>query len=303
VREPPGSWPSPTLEATKTSSVSTGVEEWGEKKSHRSSRKSHTRSHKSSRREADDVSAKSYSTYRPATVEDAPSPSSENASVKKDAGWGGWGGSKAGSENSWSGSKHGKDSEHSWLASPKKGSHKSSHHSDAWTDSQPASEHNLNTGTSVQNWIGDKVKTVSEASSHKSRHRSHRSHSRSHAPSEQRSTHRSRSRSHAPTEASWDGYELPKTQSEVSLAGSGSYRDERASRVSSRHHSHKSSQNGWETGSDQWAGSQKANVGGWTSSESGGYGEDDGAYLNKKWSGVRVRVGRRRGVESGSGWE
>ncbi|KAF2826751.1 hypothetical protein CC86DRAFT_322394 [Ophiobolus disseminans] len=263
--------------------------------------------HRSSLHEDDKVSAKSSSTYKPVTIEDAPDTSSENASIIKDAGWGGgWGDVRAGSEQSWGGNK--------------KDSHMSSRHSTkapsnaAWTASQAASDHHPS--TSVQNWIGDKVKTISSASSHKSEHHSHRSHTRS---------HRSRSSSHAPSdktsEASWDGYELPKSQSEVSVAGSGSERGWPGSQASSQHtSSHRSRKSSKSGGSDQWGGSQKANVDGWAgdqiASESGtswkdggegsraysnGYDEDNETYLNDNWGGVAVRVRSRR--ESNSGWE
>ena len=334
VRSPPGSWPSPPQSLKKSSVVSgsstsvggrdeeksasrkvnssssrhegeDGVWDWYEKKSHRSTptrmsisrssqhkgidaiqnwndKKSHrsnsSRNSRSSRHVADNMSTKSYSTYKPATVEDTRDTSSDIASIAQD---GAWGGSKKSSRQSGE---------------------------DAWTDSQPASDYHEAPSTIVQNWIGDKVKTISEASSSR---RSHRS--RSHAPN----TYTSPSRCRAPSEASWDGYEIPKTQSEVSVVGTGSARTE--SRVSRRHGSRRSSTHGgrrtshhgspsaWDGGSEQWGGSQRANVDGWAGDETAsettgyanGYDEDNSTYLNGNWEGVSVRVGRRTDGEGG----
>lgn len=327
VRSPPGSWPSPPLSESKTSSMLTSTKGsengWGLKKSHRSRSNKKSGSHRSTRHDGENISIKSRSTYRPAAVEDAPDSSSDDASILKDEVWSGisaasdWGGSKANSDDSW-------------ISSQKKGSHKSSRHStkapsiDPWGTSQHVNnyEHPVTSqfgaGTSVQNWVGDKVRTISLASSNSCSRKSHhqnRSHSRSHrnpAPSERMS------------EASWDGFEIPKTLSEVSVAGTESERgwpesrsqassprsQERKSRASSRR-SRISTHGGWDdAGSEQWSSSQKANVGGWdgTASESGtgwtaseserqarnGYDEDNSTYLNDNWGGTPVRVGDRK---------
>ncbi|KAH7071331.1 hypothetical protein BKA63DRAFT_535259 [Paraphoma chrysanthemicola] len=266
----------------------------------------------SKHKEHDSASAKSYSTYRPATVEDALDTSSENASrvkgvIKV--------GSQKGSATGWDGSNNG------WEHSPR-GSHKSSSRNskdaddEPWNFSQGASEYGVN--TSVQNWIGDRVKTISEASTHKPRSRSHRSHSRGRAMSYALSEEKWEASAKG-SEVSWDGYEIPKTLSEVSVAGTGSQTSSRhhGSRVSSRRsdRSRKSSKHGSSIGcggsEHGWAGSEKATVNGWagdqTESEGGeekfanDYDEDNETYPNENWGGVKVRIGSRR--ESVTGWD
>jgi hypothetical protein len=280
VRSPPGSWPSPPQSpVTDTSSA----ESWGKGRSHLSEK-----SHRSSRSGDDDVSTKSYSTYKPATVEDG-SDMSEKASLVKEGGWRGsqkskrddWSSSHKGSEDRWGGSK--KSSRQSW------GSNKhSSIGADIWPEQPPANTHPA--PSVIQNWIGDRVKTISEASMHKSQSHGHKS--RSHS--------RTSSTYHAPSsEATWDGYEKPKSMSEVSIAGSGSARSCKQT--------------------DDWKGSQEANVDGRggerTDSQSGsgagksryskGYDEDDLTYSNDDWSGVKVRVRSRKGSVNvrGRGWD
>jgi hypothetical protein len=324
MRSLPGSWPSPLLSPSKGASVSgmstSSAEPWGGVKS-RSSKKSH----RSSRHGDDNVSTKSYSTYKPATVEDAADTSSANGSLAKEGGWGssqkskgdegnggpngsetGWGEDKQASENGWGGSKNS-------SSSSIKSSHRSSRpadDTDIWSE-QPLprgilSEQPLPSGirpgqplpsrhnvpSVAQNWIGDHVKTISEASTHKSRshHHKHHSHSRSRDPS----THLS-----PPSEVSWDGFEKPKTMSDVSVAGTGSERSSPESRQRSRRSNR----------TDNWGGSQEASVGERTDSESGlgnryedGYDEDNGTCLNGSWSGVKVRVRRRRGSTNAGGW-
>ncbi|KAF2023611.1 hypothetical protein EK21DRAFT_80491 [Setomelanomma holmii] len=251
--------------------------------------------HEIGKKDFDNVSNKTYSTYRPVTVEDAPDTSSENAPIVKQVSWAG---SQKGSVSGWGGSNDGLgDCHKSSVKSSKYGS--DAIEDEAWTASEAASE--IHMGASVQNWVGDRVKTISETSTHKSRARSHRS---------RRHKTRSQSRSHAPSEhswadgdkdseATWDGYEKPKTLSEVSVAGTGSERSWPDSQASEQRH-----------GSRSWAGSQRANVDGWpsdqTESEDGqatyanGYDEDNATYLNENWGGVKVRVGSRR--ESVAGW-
>jgi hypothetical protein len=291
IRSPPGSWPSPPHSPTKAFSISdksastvSSVQSWG-KKSHRSGK-----SYRSSRHDDDNVSMKTFPTYKPAAVEDAPDTSSDQAFVLEDCGWGG----------------HNKSSEHNWNGS-NKSSQKSPRH-----DTRAADIHDpwaLNTHHDaprvIQNWVCDRVKTVSEASSHKSRSRSHTS----------------RNRSHVSTEVSWDGYEKPKAMSEVSVAGTESERSWPHSQISSRHSrrskasdhgSHRSStrrsQAGWEGSEQSWGGSHKANVdgrGGDSDSGSrvggGEYDEDNEAGFNESWGGIKVRVMSRR--ESVVEWE
>ncbi|EAT81465.2 hypothetical protein SNOG_10966 [Parastagonospora nodorum SN15] len=276
----------------------------------------------------DNVSTESYSTYKLATVEDAADTSSANGSLVKEGGWSGsqkskgdewdggpdgnetgWGGHKQASENGWDGSKN-------ISSSSIKSSHRSSRpadNTDIWSEqplpSSIALEQTLPSGiwpeqplrsgvrpeqplpsthlapSVVQNWIGDHVKTVSEASTHKSRSHNHK--------------HHSRSRSRGLSEASWDGFEKPKTMSDVSVAGTGSERSWPESRQRSRRSNR----------TDNWGGSQEANVGERTDSESGrgsryenGFDEDNGTYLNGSWSGVKVRVRSRRGSMNAGVW-
>lgn len=318
IRSLPGSWPSPPQSPTKVSEESTtsnSTQSWGERKTYSSGKS--RKSHESSRQNGNNASTKTHSTYRPATVEVAPDTSSENAPIAKQTGWDGsqkskgnsWAASHKSSEAGWGGSK--KASEHNWAGS-NKSSHKSSRHSpsiannDAWIVNPAASDHHPAPSV-VQNWIGDRVKTVSEASTQNPRLRSHHDRSRSRSQ-------KSRNHSGAPSDKSWDGYEKPKTMSEVSVAGTGSERSWPSSRAASHrnHQSHKSdkshhSDSHWGGSEQQWRGSQTANVGGWgedrTDSESGiggsrhanGYDEDNETYLNDSWSGVKVRVRSRRG--------
>ncbi|KAH4033962.1 hypothetical protein HBH92_127500 [Parastagonospora nodorum] len=334
IRSLPGSWPSPPLSPSKGASVSdistSSAEPWGGAKS-RSSKKSH----RSSRHGDDNVSTESYSTYKLATVEDAADTSSANGSLVKEGGWSGsqkskgdewdggpdgnetgWGGHKQASENGWDGSKN-------ISSSSIKSSHRSSRpadNTDIWSEqplpSSIALEQTLPSGiwpeqplrsgvrpeqplpsthlapSIVQNWIGDHGKTVSEASTHKPRSHRHKHHSRSR--SRGLSAHLA-----ALSEASWDGFEKPKTMSDVSVAGTGSERSWPESRQRSRRSNR----------TDNWGGSQEANVGERTDSESGrgsryenGYDEDNGTYLNGSWSGVKVRVRSRRGSMNAGVW-
>jgi hypothetical protein len=269
----PGSWPSPPNSPTKYSDTSTSSEQsWGEK-----SRRS-GKSHKSSRHEGDDVSTKTYSTYKPPVVEDALDSSSDRAPVFEDGGWGvglkgsvdEWVGSQKGSADGWGGSQKG--SVGGWGGSTKSSKHSAT--PTAIPDPIPTAA-----PTAIQNWVADRAKTVSEASSHKSRSRSHRS--------------------RAPSESSWDGFEVPKTMSEVSVAGTESERNWSGSQASRRtkgseHRSHRSSRRGSQAG---WGGNEQ-DWGG--KSESGnGYDEDNSTYLNDNWSGVKVRVRSRRGSVGG----
>jgi hypothetical protein len=274
VRSLPGSWPSPLQSPTKSvisvsdRSTSTGnsVQSWGKQSSRHS--RGCKEFHKYSRHDGDNVSMRTHSTYKPPAVEDAPDTSSENASALKAGAWdkshksnsGDWGGSKIGSKH---GSSSKKGSEKSWKAA----------NEETWETEQPDSENN-HASSIVQNWVSDRIKTTSDASTHKSRSRQHRNHNGS------------RSKSHVSSEASWDGYEKPKTMSEVSVAGTESERSLTDSQTSSRHsrrsaasehRSHRSSRHesevNWGGSEQSWGQSQKANCDGWggdrTDSESG----------------------------------
>jgi hypothetical protein len=275
VRSLPGSWPSPQQSPTKSiisvSSTSTSagevVQSWGKEGSRHSD--GSRRSHRSSRHDADNVSVRTHSTYKPPAVEDAPDTSSEDASLLKA---GAWGGGHKYSAGGWVGSKA--NIKHR-SSSSKNGSEKSLKDTNqhTWNPAQPTSDHD-HAPSIVQNWVGDRIKTVSETSTHKSRSRHHRSHSHSH------------SHSHTPSETSWDGYEKPKTMSEVSVVGTGSERSSTDSQTSSRH-SRKSRTSGrrshrdirlgsevnWGGSERSWGESQKAKCDGWggdrTDSESG----------------------------------
>lgn len=316
-----------------------------------------------------DGSVKSYSTYRPPTVEDAPSVSSTDLKIGEEVGWSGsiksvkstknprdkrseknwntgsqaansqeWSGSAKASEKSrhgstkaesarWSGSIKGVDVD-SWVADSQAtskqhwgGSAKAS--STCWTgdaDDEPAGD-----DATPQHWHGshtsksDCAKNLSEVSS-----RSHRSRS-----------------SRALSRHSWDGYEFPKTASEVSVVGSnGSERTafgERSwdGRSQQSHHSGKSGQSrgshmGWEgieasggeqggqESSDEWGGKKNGGERGFAGSgrskstsrqgsEAGAsrhqssYGEDNETWLTDNWCGTPIRVVERK--TSVAGWE
>jgi hypothetical protein len=307
IRSLPGSWPSPPHPPIKASEKSTGsasTQSWVEGKS-RSSGKSR-RSDRASKHDADNVSTKTYSTYKPATVEDAPDTSSDHASLAKVIGWDGsqksktkaesWAESQKSSNPSWD--EDNQASEHNWDGS-NRSTHKSTH-----TTIQSPHEAGVNVtwdppvvapNIIPQNWIGDNIKNSASSSSHRSRSHRHHSHSKSRS-------HKSHSHSRAPSESSWDGYEKPKTMSEVSVAGTGNG-SERSWLGSQRASSHKSgSQHGG------WGGSQTANVGGWGDRTDSDVGddEDDETDLNDSWSGVKVRVrskSRRGSTSAVGGWE
>jgi hypothetical protein len=243
-RSPPESWPSPPLLLKKAdSTVSTSpVQSWVEEESCCSHKIT-----KSSRNDVDNTSNKTYSIYKPAAVEDAPDTSSENNSMlqAKACNY-----SQKDSASSWGGSN--RVDEHSCIDS-RQGSRKILPHS-----GKPRANVNAH-GASVQNWVSDHVKTVSEASTQS---RSIRD--------------RSQTIFRAPSEISWDGYEIPKTMSEVSIAGTGSERSWSHSQTSSRHsqdrrskgssfQGHKSStrgsRTGWQDSEHSWRGNQKAIVG------------------------------------------
>ncbi|CAO2647240.1 Nn.00g081620.m01.CDS01 [Neocucurbitaria sp. VM-36] len=327
VPSPPGGWPSPPLSPVTSVAVeqvwggSKNVKAWGEDDSqsversetayrfHKSGRSHQSR--KARKQDLDNVSTRTYSTYKAPTVEDAPDISSdEKMRGYVQTGWGGsiksnsvkeseksgkgrdiddWTGhAKATGEQSWAGSNHG--SRESWKGSAKA----------ADDESGMASQ-----VASGQGW-GDNGKTSG---------------------------------------TSWDGYERVKTISEVSVVGTGSSRSSLGSRVSSRHgaaapshrsqtsdvHSEHRGQTGWGCSQtnrqgwssrkscvddDDWGGGQKTSDRGWASSSKGGserswkgshagsraeasryangYDEDNETYLNQNWGGTPVRVGSRQ---------
>ncbi|KAH7413767.1 hypothetical protein DE146DRAFT_749967 [Phaeosphaeria sp. MPI-PUGE-AT-0046c] len=213
VQSLPGSWPSPPQSPTENvvtsetySDSKSSKQSWGKVPSHQSY--DNRKSNGSSIHSDDHVSVKTYSTYKPVTIEDVPDTSSDHASVLADAGW------------------------------------QDEHQPPTWQD-----------------WAGSRIETVSEASS------------RASCPQGERS--------YTPSEVRWDGYERPKTESEVSVVGSGSERSWPGSRVSSMHSrrsnvsrqqsrggSYHGGQAGW-GGSEGWGGSQGANVDGWGGQGSG----------------------------------
>ncbi|KAH8731876.1 hypothetical protein GQ44DRAFT_698139 [Phaeosphaeriaceae sp. PMI808] len=242
-RSPPGSWPSPPQSPAKYTSISEmssiassdhSSHEPESQRSHRSKK-----SHRSSRYDIDNSSNKTHSVYKPATVEDAGT-SSENSWQPKRAGWEG---SRNSSEAKWAGSDE-ECSQYSVKPSSKT----------IWVNND------YRYGPSaVQNWIGDRVKTISEASSGGSRRRGV-------------SERRWEDSAHA-SETSWNGYEMPKSLSEVSVVGTesgGSWAD---GQVTSRH-GHRRSRRG---GQNAWAGDRETYADGF----------DEGA--------VSVRVRSRRG--------
>ncbi|OAL00074.1 hypothetical protein IQ06DRAFT_377911 [Phaeosphaeriaceae sp. SRC1lsM3a] len=286
----PGSWPSPPQSPTKnlpvsgTSSVaSNSKQSWGKESSHHfngSRRPQNSMGHN-----GDNVSVKTYSTYKPVTVEDAPDTSSDNASMSQDVGWqddhkgSEGGGSGRGSSSSISSKRN---SAKSWKGTE-----------ETWANDE---QHNI---PATQDWTGQRVKTASEASSRASRRRIQRS--------------------HTPSEASWDGYERPKTESEVSVVGTDSERYWSGSQVSSRHSrvldesrqysqsgSRHESHAGWGD-SDGWGGSQTANVDGWGGTGIGsgsGIGKDDIDEMSEEgegWSSLKIKVKSRR--ESVGEWQ
>ena len=132
----------------------------------------------------------------------------------------------------------------------------------------------------------------------------------------------------------WDGFERPKTTSEVSVAGSGSEQSWPASQHSQHthgsrhthqtrrshasHRSRKHSQTGWEgsqhskhtNSNDGWGRSNARSASSWVNASSAGsspvkyangFDEPNETYLNETWGGVPVRVASRR--TSVAGWD
>ena len=285
----------------------------GHKASHaHGSRLSHRRSSSGKSRHekkgSDDVSMKSYSTYKAPTVEDAP-----NISSSEDSAATGWRGGCKKSSSSKSSSTTNKPNESAWNVP----------HPHTWAvDGKAPSE---------QSW--DSRPKAADNPSWTRIQPSASPHQHVHSPT----TSPARPR----TEATWDGFERLKTLSDVSVIGSGSDRESRDSRnwsqfsiqPPSTHKSRSSHKNSttWEADQVRWAGSQaskrsqpkshrskdwsesqakdwndrKATTGdggGWDADSAtkyaNGFDEDNKTYLNASWGGMPVRVGRWAGSGS-----
>lgn len=314
VHSPPGSWLSPPHSPTKLTTISessTGIEGSNhssiEKESHGSRRSK--KSHRSSRHGNDNVSTKTHSTYKAPTVEDADT-SSENTRKSKGSEWGinfqenTSGRDMSNSDDKWA--NHNKNLRYSSKPMNKV----------TWAGDEAASDYQYD--RSVQNWVGDRVKTISEASSRRSK------------------VHRSRTASHEPlassartSKASWDGYERPKMLSEVSVAGMSERSWPESVTTSTRSgktrskHSYRSrhGSQAWEGSEEDWGASQNASVGGWTGekTESASEGDwnggkrggmsprhvhafDEGEYAYQKEDSDAVSVRVRSARQRDDGW-
>ncbi|KAL5114748.1 hypothetical protein ACEQ8H_007365 [Pleosporales sp. CAS-2024a] len=235
IRSPPGTWLAPLSSPTKQSILdSRSVSSWTKHESHRCSK---------GKRDHDNISTKTYSTYRPAMVEDASDSPSSSKLKPYDQ----------------------RDKHDAWPARPRSdGSKRSSHQGRSNHPSSSASVHDVKSMPPAmqpapivaQNWVSERVQTVSEMSSRKSHSHGSR-----------------RTRSRTP---SWDGFEYPKTTSDMSVVGTGSEKSRRRRR------------NHW---TDHWGGSQDANGDGW--------GRRDGmehSMMNVEedvWSAGDIRVRER----------
>lgn len=350
VRSPPGGWPSPEPSSVRENRKAGSERSWDggqsegawkaassshSQKSDRSHRISRSGKARTPKKDFDNTSIKSHSTYRAPSVEDAPNDSSEEKGDYIATGWGGsvksnvahdWDSNKKNSEEkdktagwasplnnphpyTWGSTKS--PSEQSWSKRPKAADNPS------WTGIEPfASQNAVNSPTSPQ--FGG-------------------------------STHPS-------SDAAWDGFEISKGFSDVGVVGTDSERGSlgHQSRVSSqpsthrthRSHdtriSHKSNRHrqttGWEDAQSGWAGGSQAShksqyshqadaATGWPSSRgasqtswndekaqvnygdgddwddgdkgkgkyANGIDEDNATYLNDNWGGIPVRVGSRAG--------
>lgn len=306
---PPGAWPSPPQSGTSSESSSRhlSTREKSIRSGHTTSQHSQRsgKSHRSHAKDYDNVSTKTWSTYKAPTVEEVPETSSENGVWKEDVHR--ETGSRKSSKADWKAEVH---------ASPTKSRHsEKAANRQTWTASDTSSKQPW--GASVQNWVGGRVKTISETHSDKGWGGNHSLVS----GKEQWGGNGS--------ETSWDGYEKPKTMSEVSVAGTGSERswpDDTGSSSSSTHTRSVSGSRREGSGSQSnWQGSQRANVDGWGGDEtetetetedgwdgsragrdskaerdSNGYGDKNSRYLNEQWNGAPVRVGSRQ--SSAAGW-
>ncbi|KAI4650556.1 hypothetical protein J4E93_002912 [Alternaria ventricosa] len=350
VRSPPRGWPSPELSPVKETRKAGSERSWdggqfegawkaaSPSHSHKSDRSHHTnRSGKArnSKKDFDNTSVKSHSTYRAPTVEDAPSHSSEEKQDHIATGWGGsvksnvshdWDGNKKNSKEkeevagwasplnnphpyTWGSTKS--PSEKSWSNRPKAADNP------AWTGIEPFTSQNV-VNSPTTSHVGGPTRSSSNAA--------------------------------------WDGFEISKGTSDAGVVDTDSERGSlgNQSRVSSqpsthrtrRSHdtrtSHKSNRHrkttGWEDAQSGWAGGSQAshksqhshqpdaatrwpgsravsqsswngkeahvNYGDgddWDSGDKGkgsfanGFDEDNATYLNDNWGGVPVRVGSRAG--------
>jgi len=260
------------------------------------------------KKEGDDVSMKSYTTYKAPTVEDAPDTASEdNAS----AGWGRGGKKSSSVQTSLNMKKLNEPAwnvphPHTWATGGKTPGEQS------WDDRPKAAD---NPG-----WTGIQPSVFPD------RH----AHSPTWSPVRPSSG------------ATWDGFERLKTLSDVSVVGSGSERESQGSRNWSRassgppstlksRPSHRNSTT-WEddqigqaggqaskrsqpkvhrskewsdSQAESWSGGHKVTTGvdgGWdadgATKYANGFDEDNETYLNDNWGGIPVRVGGR--ARSGS---
>ncbi|CAG5159437.1 uncharacterized protein ALTATR162_LOCUS5583 [Alternaria atra] len=344
VRSPPGGWPSPELSSAKETSKAVSEKFWdggqfesawkasSPSQSHKTD-KSHgtSRSGKSrnSKKDSDNASVKSYTTYKAPTVEDAANISAEEKEEYVVTGWGG--SVKSSSTQDWGRNK--KNSEKSF----------STPHPHTWASSKSPSE---------QSWS----KRLKAADNHNWTDVEH-STFQQHA-SNPTSVH-SGSPTRPSSDATWDGFEKRKSISEVSVVdirserGSLGHHSRLSSRQSSHrsHHSqgtrgsHRSSRHaqttGWEDSQTGWAGGNQSShkirdsyrsdaTAGWPGSRviseqswsnekarvddgngddwgggdedkgkyANGFDEDNATYLNDDWGDIPVRVGSRAGSKS-----
>lgn len=308
VRSLPGGWPSPLQSPSKISGVwerastvsgenDNACEEDKPYRSQRSESSRHSRkSGRSREHDHDKMSKPTYSTYKAPTVEDAFDTSSDSKRHAKKDGWSG--SVKSGTSQAWEKSRKG---------------------------SKKGSENGFDTG-----WA-EPSKTADEADW---KHPNHDSYKGSRAASERPWGGGSDA---APlSEHSWDGFELPKSMSEVSVVGSDSFRtslDDRAlsccsgrssrrsRRTSSRASGRYGERTGWEVEGSQVSmlsrSSEQVRVeeDGWDKESerrggtnsyrkercANGFDETDETHLNGDWGGGKVRVGSKR--SSVVGWD
>ncbi|KAI8933161.1 hypothetical protein NX059_009802 [Plenodomus lindquistii] len=288
VRSSPGAWPSPPLSPIRSTAPSKHSSDqsssWlGELEdrsarslsSHHSNKSPKTR--RSRRHEIDNMSTKSYSTYKAPTVEDALSTSSQSARSSKHVGWvdsaqddDTWGerkeASKKGSDVSWNGSK--KSSVSGWSSSRKAASENSW---DGFEKNKTASEISVAGSGSERSTLSSRApsQALSDLSGKVSTHGSHRSH---------------RSEKSGTSLPGWDGSQVSKKR----WSSEKAHVDD----------------DGWggETSQSGWDGSEMSGkrYGAGSNGSANGFDEADETYLNENWGGRRVRVGSRQ--TSVAGW-
>ncbi|KAI4672269.1 uncharacterized protein J4E78_000769 [Alternaria triticimaculans] len=348
VRSLPGGWPSPELSPVKENREAGPERSWDggqfegawkaaspshSHKSDRSHRMSRSGNARTSKKDFDNGSVKSHSTYRAPTVEDAPSDSSREKEDHIATGWGGsvksdvshdWDANKKNSEENdktagwasplnnphpytWGSTKS--PSEKSWSNRPKAADNP------AWTGIEPFTSQSV-----VNSPTTSRVGGLTRPSSN----------------------------------TAWDGFEISKGTSDAGVVGTDSERGSlgNQSRVSSQpptHRSHRSHDTrtshrsnrhgkttGWEDAQAGWAGGSQTSyksqnshqpdaATGWPSSRAAsqtswdgekahvnygddwddgdkgkgnfanGFDENNATYLNDNWGGIPVRVGSRAG--------